>query len=268
MKIFIRNPLFFFMTAIALLFTVTCVEETYILNNNNNNDDGITYGPVNLGDKLNVAGEQVWMPNYNTGKVSQMLLKFEGDRTVDIIVEVVEDDGEGNLSSSVESVGSGKIEKGILSFKVEAMDDSNLLDSDDLLLHCFNEWYYDEENIKNIAMTPNVKGNIITLVSLYKDDSGTIPAEGIIREGFSGTNDSLTGGYIYYIYVKKKCRITAGEVKNDGLKYKFNELNLSLEAGWNTILKSEKYTTTGDSSYSMEVKNPSIKWVMQKIKSN
>jgi hypothetical protein len=249
MRFLIRNTVFFILTAIILLLNITCAEPK---------DD--TEASPYLGNTLSVTGEQVWMPNYNTGKVSQMLLKFAGDRTVDVIVELI--------TGYIESVGSGKIEKGILSFHVDVMNDSDLLDSDELLILCFNEWYLDKDGIKNIFIdTTDVKGNIITLVALYQDDSNEIPVEGVIREGFSGTKSSLTGEYIYYVYVNKDCKITtAKEVKKTELDWTYNKLELSLKAGWNTICKSETYTTTGDSSYSMTVKNPSINWVIQKMK--
>jgi len=263
MKILIKNTVFSFLVAIILLLTVTCIDSTDP-DSTDDNTDAITYGPVNLGDKLDVKNQQVWMPNYNTGKVSQMLLKFKGNRTIDVIAVLVEHDDDDDPSYLIGSVGSGKIQKGILSFKVDAMDDSNLLESDDLLLNLFNEWFLDNNGNDNIAIdTDDVKGNIITLVSQYNDDEE--PIEGVIREGFSGTDNSLTGEYIYYVYVNKNCKITAGEVVKTGLDYTYNKFELSLKTGWNTILKSETYTTAGKSSYSMKVLNPSIRWVMQRI---
>jgi len=260
MKIFIKNAFFSFLTGIVLLLTAACVDPD---KSNDVIDDIIP--PVHLGAKLDIKNAQVWMPNYNTGKVSEMFLKFTGDRTVDVIVELVEYDDEGNPSFPFEKVGSGKIEKGILSFNVDVMDDSNLLDSDELLKHYFNEWYYDKDNNINIDMNPDVKGNIITLVTLYNNG---VSAEAIIREGFSGTNDSLTGEYIYYLYVEDDCTISVkADVKKLDLKYTFVKFdNLTLKAGWNTICKSETYTTTGDSSYSIKLLNPPINWVIQKIK--
>jgi hypothetical protein len=257
MKI-LRNTVFFILTAIILLSTVTCVEpdepDDKVI------DNSIKYLPVHF-NTLNVTGEQVWMPNYNTGKVSQMLLKFTGDRDVDLIVI----DYTSYLYPYFKTVGSGNIDKGILDFSVD-MDDDDLLDSDDLLYFYFNEWYEDGD----ITMEPEAKGNIITLVTLYnnedKETPGTIPVEAIIREGFSGTNNSFTGEYIYYLYADADCTISAGKVERTELKYTFNEFELSLKAGWNTICKSETYTTTGDSSYSIKVLNPDIRWVMQKIK--
>jgi len=249
MKIFIRNTVFLFLTAIILLLIVTCAEP----------DNGINEMSAYLSDKLNVTGEQVWMPNYNTGKVSQMLLKFAGDRDVDVIVI------EYAAAPIFHTVGTGKIEKGILSFNVDKMDDDCLLDSDTLLKVYFNDWYKTGDNL---VMTPDVKGNIITLVTLYSDASAKKPSEAVIREGFSGTKDSLTGEYIYYLYVEADCTISVKEeVKNTELQYTFKKFDdLSLKAGWNTLCKSETYTTTGDSSYSMVIKNPAINWVMQKTK--
>jgi len=262
MKFFIRNTFFFFLTAIVLLLIAACVEEKDEPSVETDNGDYITYGLFNLGAKLDVTGEQVWMPNYNTGKVSQMLLKFAGNRDIKVVVIEYTDV---SPYRNFLKVGEGKIEEGILAFSVkeDKMKGTNLLDSNDLLEFYFNEW----KNGGEIAITPStVKGNIITLVSLY--DSDTEPVEAVIREGFSGTNKSLTGEYIYYIYVNADCEISAKAVNKTDLKYTFNKLDLSLKTGWNTILKSETYTTTGDSSYSITVSNPSIKWVMQKIKSN
>jgi len=257
MKILIKNAVFFILMAIILFLTVTCVEPGE--SNDKIIDTGITFGSFNLGAKLDVKDEQVWMPNYNTGKISQMLLKFTGSRDVKVVViEYINVPPYRNFLE----VGEGKIKEGILTFNVEEdnMKGTNLLDGGDLLEYYFNEWTGDGE----IAINPStVKGNIITLVSLY---DSAVPVEAVIREGFSGTNNSLTGEYIYYIYVNADCEISAKEVKKTELKYTYNKLDLSLKSGWNTILKSETYTTTGDSSYSMTIKNPAINWVMQKIK--
>lgn len=263
MKILTRNTVFFLLTAITLLLIATCIEPDEP-SGKIDDDDDITYGHVHF-DTLDVKGQQVWMPNKSTGKVSQMLLRFTGDRTVDVIViEPLAVPPYHNYHS----VGEGEIKKGILSFSVDEDEiESNLLDGEDLLKYYFNEWYVDVDSDSNIDITimpPSAKGNIITLVSLY--DSDTEPVEGIIREGFSGTNDSLTGQYIYYLYVDTDCTISAEKVEITELKYTFNEFELTLKAGWNTILKSETYTTTGDSSYSIKVLNPSIRWIMQKTK--
>ncbi|MDR2730812.1 MAG: hypothetical protein LBB81_07945 [Treponema sp.] len=251
MKILITNTLFFILTAVILLSTVTCVEP-------DDTDDGDT--SVYLGKTFNVTGEQVWMPNYNTGKISEMFLKFTGDRDVDVIVIELTDTPP---YRSLQKIGSsGEIKGGFLSFSVDAMSDNDLLNSDDLLHIYFNEWY---EGGDNIVMKPEVKGNIITLVTLYDDDT-SMPSEAIIKEGFYGTRTSLTGEYIYYLYVNADCTISAGKTVKTDLKYTFNEFKLSLKAGWNTICKSETYTTTGDSSYSIKVENPEIRWLIQGIK--
>jgi hypothetical protein len=250
MKIIIRNTLFFFLTAIVLLLTAACVES-------DKSDDVDTAASAYLGDKLDIKNEQVWMPNYNTGKISQMLLKFTGDRDVDVVIN----------NPSIYKVVSGEIKKGILKFKIDKdeMDDSYLLNKDNLIFYIFNEWYDDGNG--DIDITPSdVKGNIITVLTYKKNDSHTKPMEGVIREGFSGTDDSSTGDYIYYLYVDKNCKISAEKVEKKELEYTFNKFELSLKAGWNTICKSETYTTTGNSSYSMKVSNPSIRWVIQKLK--
>jgi len=251
MKIFIKNKVFFILTAIIPLLTVTCADTT---------DDKVKEASAFLGDSLIITGEQVWVPNYNTGKISQMLSKFDGNRDVDVIVIEYTNDSQ---NFNIQEVGTGKVEKGKLSFNVNKLAESNLLESDDLVLHYINEWY---DNNGNITVNPpTVKGNLISLVTQYDNDS-SIPSEGIIKEGFHGTRTSLTGEYIYYIYVDDACTISAGKVVKTELQYTFNKFTLSLKPGWNTILKSETYTTTGDSSYSITVSNPEIRWLMQDIK--
>jgi hypothetical protein len=256
MKILINKTVFFILTAVILLLTVTCGDtEPY-----DPNDDP-DYVSAYLNDAINVTGEQVWMPNYNTGKISEMFLKFTGDRDVDVIVIVYMSDPP---SLGFQTAGSGEIKDGILSFNVDEMDDGDLLDSNDLLFYYFNEWYGDGNNI---VMEPEVKGNIITLVTLYDGDT-SMPSEAMTREGFYGTRTSLTGEYIYYLYVNDDCTISAGKIVETGLKYTFNKFKLSLKAGWNTICKSETYTVTGDSSYSIIVQNPKTRWLIQEIKYN
>jgi len=245
MKIIIRNTVFFILTAIIPLLSVTCAEP----------DNGINNASAYFGDMLNISGEQVWKPNYNTGKISQMLLISDDDCDVDVVVL------DNAKDPPFHTVGSGKVEKGKLSFSVDKLDENYLLDGDDLLLFYFNEWY---SNGNITVNPPDVKGNLITLVTKYGND-GT-PSEAIIKEGFYGTRMSLTGEYIYYLYVNADCKISAGKKEITDLKYTFNKFDISLKAGWNTILKSETYTTTGDSSYSIKVDNPEIRWLMQDIK--
>jgi len=246
MKIFIKNKVFFILTAIIPLLTVTCVEP----------DNGTDSVSAYLGDMFTVADEQVWIPNTLTGKVSELFLKSTDNRDVKVVVA----DNTNNPPFHV--VGTGKVEKGKLSFNINKLNENYLLDGDNFLFYYFNEWYGNG----NITVNPStVKGNLITLVTQY-DNNGS-PSEAIIKEGFYGTRKSLTGEYIYYIYVNANCKISAGKTEKADLHYTFNKFDLSLKTGWNTILKSETYTTTGDSSYSIKVDNPETRWLMQKINS-
>jgi len=247
MKTLIRNTVFFILASIILLSAVTC--------NDTPPEENNTVSAY-FGNTLSVTAEQVWVPNYNTGKISELFLKFDDNCNVDVIVI----DNTNNPPFHI--VGTGNIEEGKLSFSVNKLTENYLLDGDDLLFYCFNEWYGNG----NITVNPSdVKGNLITLVTQY-DDEISMPSEGIIKEGFYGTRTSLTGEYIYYIYVDADCTISAGEVEKTDLHYTFNSFALSLKAGWNSICKSETYTTTGDSSYSITVDNPESRWLKQEIR--
>jgi len=242
-KNYMKKTIFFLTLAVLLILTVVfCSSEPA-------DDNNIINGPTHF-YSLKFESEQVWNPNYSTGHLSNALYKFTGDRVVDVLLLSL---------SGFETITSGYIKNGLLTINPDKLQDNELINSDDLLRYCFDihesgwsgGWYSDG----SIEISPAAtKGNIITIV--------TDKNEGLIKEGFSGTSSSLSSEYIYYIYVDTKCIITANQVKYNTFGYTFNKLNLSLEAGWNTLCKKEIYTIEGNSYYSMEVINPGLRWVM------
>jgi hypothetical protein len=44
--------------------------------------------------------------------------------------------------------------------------------------------------------------------------------------------------------------------------YTFNPFTLRLKEGWNTVWYKQTYTTSGKSDFSMDIKNPDLKWVL------
>ena len=199
---------------------------------------------------LKFENEQVWSPNYTTGKLSNALYKFSGSRDVNVSLLT---------PSGFKTVTSGYITNGLLTINPDRLQDNDLINSNDLLRYYFDihesgwsgGWYSNGSIVISPAAT---KGNVISFV--------TNNNEGLIKEGFSGSGSSLSSEYIYYIYVDTKCTIIANQVKYNTYGYTFDKLSLSLEAGWNTICKKEIYTTEGNSYYSMEVINPGLRWVM------
>jgi len=201
---------------------------------------------------LSYNDEQVWVPNYYTGKLSSIFNKFLEDRNINVVVYLPEYEGENIVDYEIIQTGTGEIKNGKLGFSVEPLDDNYLLTSEELLSMYFFGWSFAGSDVK--INNPQTKGNIITV----KTETG----EGLIKEGFSGTGTYLSGEYIYFIYVNNNCRITATSGNIGDIFYTYNAFDLELKQGWNTITKTESYTTEGHSTYSMAVKNPGLRWLM------
>ena len=203
---------------------------------------------------LEHTNEQVWVPNRLTGLISNLLQRFSSDRQIKVsVIEFLDDDDE--LFNLIQ-VGSGSIENGIMNFSVSAGEmEKNLMDGNEFIARYFKDW----SGASTFEMKPaKAKGNIITVIA-----DGN---EGLVREGFSGTNSSLSAEYIYYAYVDMACTITATSVTNAKYNHTFNSFRLNLQPGWNTICKKEMYTIQGHSIHSIQLKNVGFRWVMQPIK--
>ena len=221
------------------------------------NDDDNADSPTHYSGTLEFCGEQVYEPNYNTGKLSQLFVKFTGNRSpVDVVVV---------NQGVIIKVGSGEIADGLLSFGVPELDQTSLVGIEVLVQNVFGEWYGSDGAAITIN-PPDVKSNLITIVTDWVFDPNygfDVPNEWLIKEGFSGSYSSLSGEYVYYIYVDKNCTITSGKVEDETIHCKYNPFMLSLRKGWNTVCKKETYTTEERSSFSIGIKNPPLRWLLQ-----
>jgi len=223
-----------------------------------------------LGNFLIIESQQVWSPNYETGKLSNICKIFNDDRDVEVCVLMpqYDDNGEniidarGNNVIIKEVIDSGSIKNGILNFEVNELGDNFLLKTgEDLLFYVFREWWVDDNKdgkAETISISPEAaRGNIITILT----DSAS--PEGLIKEGFSGSKTSLCAEYIYFVYVDRNCTITA-EQGQDAIGYTtFNGFNINLRKGWNAICKKETYRTTGYANISIEIKYPDdFRWIL------
>jgi len=223
-----------------------------------------------LGNLFFVEDQQVWSPNYETGKLSNIFKIFQDDRNIEVCVFMpqYDEDGKtiiddrGNNVISKEVIDFGSIKDGILEFEVIGLEDELLLKTgEDLLYYVFREWWVDKNKdgiAETIKISPeSARGNIITI--LTDNDS----PEGLIKEGFSGSKTSLCAEYIYFIYADRNCTITA-EQGQDIIGYTtFDAFNINLRKGWNAICKKETYRTTGYSTISIELKYPSdFRWIL------
>jgi hypothetical protein len=189
---------------------------------------------------LVIANEQVWLRNYSTNKVSQAHEKYNG-KDYDVTV----------FNEYVEEIGSGTIYGGKLSFTVTVP--GNLLEWEKLKRNFGNTTEgegWDVEIDKNTT-----KGTFILLVT--DEDKYQL-----FKEGLSGTSSSVSDEAVYFIYVDTDCTITGNSKEDTRVMYTFNPFTLKLKAGWNTLWYKQTYTSSGMSSFFMDIKNPDLKWVL------
>ena len=192
--------------------------------------------------------QQVWEPNKDTGKISDAYYEFKEDREI-IVITYLADESSPNGFSGV-PVGSGKIENGILSFRVDELEPEKLLEWDSLKRLFF---YWNDVTID----VPQARGNFITLV--------TTGGERINKERLVASGYSLAQESIIFFYINADSVITGnfGEGEDEYfLYYTTDALSLSLKKGWNTIWRKEAYGQTGRAAISMEIKHPETKWVI------
>ena len=224
-----------------------------------------------VGNTITVGNYQVWERNYETKRIREAHYEFKGNRSVGAYSYVPVYDEDGNITDYPlqKIASSGNIKDGKISFSVEELEDSSLLpNSDVLLLFIFREWFQNfwtntvQINVdigQTIAVAPlDVKGNSIQYLRTESDL--------LSWELLTGTSDSLSMEYVWFLYMDKACHVTADEFTIGlGLDYTFKELDLYFNQGWNMLCKKETYTTSGNSSYSFEIKKPNYKWTLVDI---
>jgi hypothetical protein len=199
--------------------------------------------PTHFTGTLEFRGEQVWEPNINATRLSDMYHEFNGSREIIVYVN-------GPQYSEWITAGLGRIENGTLNFTVDELPAESLRGWDDFK-SLFVHW-------TDVAIdVPETRGNFIAVL--------TSDGEGLSRENMIEVDSSLAQEIIIFFYVDSDCQITGnngeGELDNG---YYFTEapLSLSLKKGWNTIYRREAYAQSGKAAILMEIKNPSLKWVL------
>jgi hypothetical protein len=228
--------------AIVVFMVSGCGDDTIL-----EQTDEQTYYEQTHYDTLAIADEQVWLRNYSTNRISQAYEKYdEKDHDLIILGEVEE------IGGDSEEIGSGSINGGKLSFTVNVPE--NLLEWNKLkvFLNTMTEGEGWDVGIDEDA----TKGTFIGIFT--NDEDGYM----LIREGLSGTTSSISDETVFFIYVDRNCTIT-GESKEDvRVMYTFNAFSLELREGWNTIWYKQTYTSSGRATFSMDIKNPDLKWVL------
>jgi hypothetical protein len=238
-------------TALAILFFMTtCASDD---DNENNN------GPTHYDGPFIINNQQVWEQNKEATKQSDdWYYKFEEDRSINVFAVFSYDAEERITSTHPQLVGSGKIDKGLLSFEADALSSENLVNADTLFPIAFFKEYADVK-----VNPPETMSNIILPVT----DAG----ERLNREGLFLLHSSVGLESIQYIYVDRECQITGNPdiitwVQESQSYFSRTEssIDLSLKEGWNTICRMEVFdSSSGYDNVSMGIKNPNnFKWVI------
>jgi hypothetical protein len=215
----------------------------------NNNDEQTYYEKTHYGaGTLNMRNEQVWIRNGSTNRLSQAYEKYDEKKDYDIIV-LSEYDEETDADNTI---GSGTINGGKLNFNVD--EPVTLLKWDKLKV--FFNIIVEGEGWDVDIDDADVKG---TFIEILTNDEGQYM---LIREGLSGTASSISDETVFFLYVEGDCVITAKLKGDERVMYTFNPFTLKLKRGWNTVWYKQTYTTSGRSSFFMDIKNPDLKWVL------
>jgi hypothetical protein len=207
---------------------------------------------ISLGDKLRFSNEHVYVGQWN-----------EREYTVDYKPYIGADVTFINIGSAIP-----KIVKGKFSFSGE-VPAAQSLQSIDVLLSSYRQF-------------TNVEVSDTTVKFFYIDsfEKRTSSRSGIsmIRENYEFRGDrrswSRTVESVTFIYVDKPVTITGNGgtgtyINRDGnrVSVTYNDVNLSLSKGWNTVCFKEETTDTASAvieTHTISVSNPSsLKWVLR-----
>ena len=202
-----------------------------------------TYQEQTHYDTLIITGEQVWLRNYSANRISQAYEKFDGDYDITVLSEYV-------LNEHNEGIGSGTINNGKLSFTVNVPGD--LLEWND-----FKDFFNTITEGEGWEVTIDADATKGTFILPVTND-----AYALMKEGVSGTTSSISDETVYFVYVDKDCTITGQPKEDTRVMYTFNPFTLKLKKGWNTVWYKQTYTTSGSSSFFMDIKNPQLRWVL------
>ncbi|MDR0448796.1 MAG: hypothetical protein LBH07_09030 [Treponema sp.] len=202
--------------------------------------DGITYGPIELGEDPTLSsGQQVYtvsFPNNN----SVLYTPYAG----------------ANLTVKAYSSDVGTITDGKLSLNLGIPSDGALA-----VLNSTNLNNAMHNNYNNCAASPDT----VKFVRIYSFGTDAIQSSGLRRENTSVTNASFTVQEMFYFYVAED--VTISGVANtkviDSINTTFNAFSLALKKGWNTVCETEIGGGT-TATRSLSLSNPSsLKWVLE-----
>jgi hypothetical protein len=222
-------------------------------------------GPTSYGDKLEFTNEQVYVGEQKIDG-NNVAYEFKPYTGADITFDSVYG-------------ATPKIVNGKFSFSVGAPAAQ--------YLESISEWFPDDDTYTDLKISDTTVKYVT--ISYFIKDSASLQASlgrqnivdfnGTVSESGSIILRSATVESVSFVYVDKDVTIT-GKEKTKTVTYetgatyidKYNDINLSLEKGWNTVCQKTEVTilATGSSfTYTQSVSNPSsAKWLLGIISSN
>ena len=226
--------------------------------------------PTSFGDKLEFSGEQVYVgeQKIDGNKVIYEYKPYTGpDITFDSVCGAAPKIAGGKFSFSV-GVPAAQYLEGI-----NKMFSSDYEEEDDT----YTDLKISDTTVKYVTISYFIKGSASLQASLGRQN--IVDFNGTVSESGSIILRSATLESVSFVYVDKDVTIT-GKEKTKTVTYetgatyidKYNDINLSLEKGWNTVCQKTEVTilATGSSfTYTQSVSNPSsAKWLLGIISSN
>jgi len=220
-------------------FTMTACPEDGGNGGNGGNGSG---GKTSFGDKLELSG-QVYTMDWDNG--IPVFTKFEDDLA---------------LKSDTTMGAYGEIKGGKLTYTVGVPSAASLL--------AFTQFKsrFGDNFINWTISDESVKFAFIQFIEVTGSDS----YRNIVKNDYSKNASGSTIEqvmFMMFMYVDNPVTITAkGSTKTEnGSTTTINDLNLSLEEGWNAVYSSQLISGNFEEStmtYSISVGNPDLKWVL------
>jgi len=228
-------------------------------------DDSNAGGSTDLGETPTLSG-QVYFENVNKTNRKVSYAEYKGNLTVSGYEDYDPKDKSEDKSWTY-LAEKGSIKNGVLSYTLGTP--KNLGYSYGIKDFFNVSYYYDNNNITVSPSTAKGYG-----MAFFDCGSYRLQKSNFTISGSTGTDYNLTFEYVRYLYVDRDVTIS-GKGKTFNLKnkndtertkiFKSSDINLELEAGWNTIYFKEQGVVKGK-TYTLTVScstgNPNLKWVL------
>jgi len=241
-----KNILVYGFIAVILMFAFIACDDGNDPNGGNPNGNDPNSGKTSFGDKLELSG-QVYTMEWDDDNGGYVFSKFEGDLA---------------LKSDTAWGASGEIKGGKLNYTVGTPPAVSL--------SSITSWFWiDDEDYDGYFTDITISDESVKFAELNIEVSSNTYHFTVGKGNVSGNESGYTQESVMFMYVDNPVTITAkGKTETeDGHTRKTNDINLSLEKGWNAIYQRYSYsqnteTKEGTTTRTISVSNPDLKWAL------